>query len=422
MTLVPHTRLPAALAAGLLTVAGLATVAAAPPAVSDFVPSDAVTDCTAGGPRPCVLAFTRNGGPAGGFEYQARSFTLDGGRYVSLSVLKTGGDGFDLGAPALDDTFSATIDMGSAVPRVVTGKGRDAEVARNRATHVVTVTARPVVVSGQCKQSVYPWVCPEASVPTSTDFNNVEWDAYLDFQVTDYGSYGDAGLRDDLYGLDYFTNVAATSVPPEVVQDPATDAYLLKIDLANRRFRDDGTTLVQGRAELRVPHAFLHSAYGVPDPSLMTGASLAVTGGGAAATSSLTQDGGAVVVVLDGVTFPDVGGAGGPFTRGTGPSSMRTVRVRRGTVTPTRPHVTAARRTTPARARVAFAGARPRGARVTGYAVRCTGPQTVRAKGPGPAVVVRGLQRGRAYRCQVRALSKAGPSAWSQARRVARRP
>lgn len=423
-------RLPALVASGVLTLTGLGVVTVAPPAVSDIIPTDPVAACTTGGPRPCIVSFTVNGAaPPSGVDYIAQTYEIGGSEEVSFNAQKD--STFDLGSASLTDTYSVTIDMGTLVPRVTSGKAQDVVVSRSRTSggYQITVTGRPVTVSGQCDQSNDPWVCPEDAVviDDAANFNNVEWDGYFDFQITDYGSWDDVAQRNAMYGMNYFTNVAATSIPPDINYDSAADAYFLQIAMANRRFREDDTTLVQGRSELRIPNAFLRLAYGVPNPELMTGSSLTVTGGGTAATTSVTQEAGddAMVVLLDGLTFPDVHVADHTY-RGhlrAGQSSMKVVRVKRGVLTPGKPGITVAKRLAPGKARVTFTQAKARGARVTGSEAVCIGRgSTVSERGSSPSIVVTGLKAGRAYDCKVRALSKAGPGRYSASKHLAARP
>lgn len=408
----------ALLAATVLTAAGLAVVGPTGPATAD--PTDPVPACTTGGPRPCVVSFTQNGlDPEPGFGYDA---VLTSAGQVNVSVSKDGGA--DLGFGALGDTFSVTLDMGSLRPSILDGHARDATVTR---THLpsgyrLTVAASPVTLSGQCDQSTSTWVCPEADVTTSTDFNNIQWDGYLDFWVDDASYISDPAIRSSLYGLDYFTNIAAGSLPPRIEDDPATGAQYLKLELANRRFLEDGTTLVRGHAELRIPNAFLKQAYGVPDPASMNGSSLTVSGPEAGALVSVTQESGddAMRVLVDRLSFPDVHAADGVYRGAQArPGSRKVLKVRRGVITPRKVTLTSAQRLGPRKARLVSTRAKARGAKVRGYQARCTsGRTTVKVTSKVRTLTVTGLEGGRSYRCQVRPLSKAGPGRWSGARRV----
>ncbi|HQR27296.1 MAG TPA: fibronectin type III domain-containing protein [Nocardioides sp.] len=391
-------------ATALLVTTAFAGVVQPGPAAADTIPSVPVTWCGTGTPTyPCVAALSVDGTPVTAadphWSFNGTSFSLGGATYASFTLLRD--DSATLGAAALDDVVVVDLATGPALlPRVVSGKARDVTVTRTSpgGVHEIVVTGTPVVVSGQCDQSVWPWVCPEY---TGTDPDlDAEWIGYFDVQVSDNGQWTDATQREAFLGMHYFTNVAATDIPPQVRQDAAGNDYLL-ITLANRHFRSDGTTEVQGHGELRIPSAFLKQVYGVPDPASMTTAGLdpSLSGSGAG-TLTVTQEpgGGAMLVTYDGVTF-----------------SRRVLQVRRGVVTPTRPTAVSAVRTAANRGRVRFSAATPRGAKVTGYRVRCVPPRgaTVQVSAPRSPVAVPGLTRGVRYTCKVRATSKSGAGPWS---------
>jgi hypothetical protein len=148
----------------------------------------------------------------------------------------------------------------------------------------------------------------------------------------------------------------------------------------------------------------LREVYGIPAPETMTPDSLASSVSGGVGTIHTYQEAGddAMHVDVSNVSF-----------------SLHRLKVRRGTITPTRPSHIVGKRTTQHRARIGFLGSTPRGARVSGYRVRCiaTGSR-VAASGRRSPVVVSGLTPGRAYTCRVQATSKAGPSRWSAAVQV----
>jgi hypothetical protein len=402
-------RLLAVLTAGL-AVAGLVVPGgfAEQVAAAEVIPGDPVPWCVdAPGSYPCIDAGTHDGTSVktGIWQLQVVTFSIPGDPSKHLTFTAEHNGSADLGAADKAKTWSITLDMGTAfVPRVATGHGSHVTVTRSHPAHYrIQVTGHPVTVTGDCNQAVWPWNCP--SPPPK------QWDGYFDGQITDYAVWDDAAQRDAMYGMDYFTNLAATSVPPEITHDPATDMYQLLIRMANSHFLMDGHTVFEGRSELRIPNAFLQTAYGVPNPALMTGSGLIGTVSGSSATAgdvTIWQEAGndAMRVLLDGVTF-----------------SARTFTVRRGTITPTRPTSVHPRRMTYHRGRVRFEASQPRGARVSAYRVRCDvahGTHFVRATASGSPVVVKGLIQGRAYLCKVRALSKAGPSRWSVTVRMPR--
>ena len=255
------------------------------------------------------------------------------------------------------------------------------------------------------------------------------WDGYLDGQISDFGQWTDVAQREATYGMDYWTNVAATDVPPQVKEDPANPGfYFLQVNLANRRFYEDGVTLVQGTGRMRIPNSFLQMAYGIPNPATMTGSSLVGTlSGSGSGTVAVYQNpsGTAMMVDFDTVGFPAATTPHAKAAQAAATSSVRALRVKRGTIVPTRPRDVHARRVAAHRGKVLFDPASPRGARITGYQARCvrlngTGPVVARAS--GSPVVVTGLARGRAYDCRVRATSKAGPGSWSSRVRLRATP
>lgn len=185
----------------------------------------------------------------------------------------------------------------------------------------------------------------------------------------------------------------------------------MRLDLADPHFELDGTTVHHGHFEAVLPNAFLRENFFIPDPSTLTPAGLTVAGGGPISTTSVRRDSASAPMEIEvtDMTF-----------------SIRKLRVRTGTVVPTRPtNVRAARVTTKA-ARIGYGLAKPRGAKVTGYQVRCVSPggSVVKARRTGndSPLRVTGLKRGVRYDCRARATSKVGPGPWSAKVVVPRRP
>ncbi len=421
--------------AGLLATALSAVGLTTPAADAVVVVPDPIPFCSdSPSARPCVVSATKDGVdlrtiPNWGVDAFSATFPDDPSTHLSVDV--TRGGGFDLGSSALDDVVVVSLHLGTSKPSVVSGNGRDTDVVRTRngdGTYDLTVTGTPVTVSGQCDQSVYPWVCPEHAANPAPDLDT-EWSALYGFDVTDYAIWEDPAQRAAFYGMDYFTNIAATSLPPEIANDADGNGYLL-IRMANRRFREDGSTLVQGHSELRIPNAFLREVYGIPDPATLGGSGLATTvsgGTAGAGTVEVSQEpgGGAMLVDLSGVRFTSAPVARAAAGRAAA-SSMRLLKVRRGVVTPTAPKATGATRTAARTGRVTWAPARARGAKVTGYVVRC-----VPRRGSGAVQVTTGvttrtkvgsLRSGVAYDCRVKARSKAGSGRYGAATGLAARP
>jgi hypothetical protein len=410
------------------------------PASAGTIPSTPLPWCSDDPTPPCFLVGTHEGATMKGdpnWSLSGLSFTLDGANEISFNVQYDAdgpGAGFpdyDLGFGALDDTFVIRIDTGTTVPRLVTGKGTGVATSRvddGDGTYQVQVAARPVTVSGQCDQSAWPWTCWEwATWPDASE--NGQWDSTLDGLISDSGQWTDAEQRDAMYGMDYWTNAAATDIPPQVKDDPANPgSYFLQVDLANRRFYEDGVTLVQATGRMRIPNSFLQLAYGIPNPATMTGSSLVGTLSGAGSgTISVYQNtaGTAMMVDFDAVTFPAATTPHPKTAQAATTSSVRLLKVKRGVIVPTRPANVHAKRVTAHRAKVVFDPASPRGARITGYLARCTrldGTGPISARASGSPVVVTGLSAGRTYNCRVRATSKAGAGPWSSTVRLHANP
>lgn len=397
-----HLLTSAALVASTLT-AGLISTAG-PAAASGVAWCDPVTPAP-----PCISSMTINGADVRSspdWGIVADSYSVGGSNEIAVNLVRMDEEGwhYELGSASRDDDVVIKVLTGSLVPRLVSGKAQDTSVVRvgSGSAYEVTVSGTPVVVSGQCDQSSWPWTCPEF---TGTGDDPEEWDGIFNFTVSDYGSWDDVAQRESFYGMNYFTNVAATSVPPEITEDPATGDPMLLIRMANRHYRSDGTTVVKGHGELRIPNAFLEEVYGIPDPATMTGSGLlpSLSGGGSGTVNAAQETGDtAMLVTYDNVEF-----------------SARKLRIRTGVITPARPKRLSAYRTTARRGTVGYSESTPRGAEVTGYAGRCVAVrgddvETAAVEGADTRMHFTGLRRGVAYDCKIRAKSKAGPSRWSK--------
>ncbi len=268
-------------------------------------------------------------------------------------------------------------------------------------TYQVKISANPVLIVGDCDQRTWPWTCDHTATR--------QWDGYLDGQVTDYEAWVDPAQRASFYGMDFNSNISATGLPPEIVNDPTTGAEQILVRLANPHFQDDGVTVFHGFAHQRIPNAFLREVYGIDAPASLTtgGLSPVVSGSGPATTSvALEPGGGAVLVDVSDVTF-----------------SARILRINRGVITPTRPTDIHGARLGPAGGRLRFDPATPRGSQITGYQSRCVhNAHVVTTNGKASPLVVTGLHAGVPYDCRIRAKSKAGLGAPSASVRIPAHP
>jgi len=345
-------------------------------------------------PAPCIQSASLNGTPLASTDATWSFYigVVSAGHRFQWGVSKIGHpEGF--GLASLSDVWVVQIDTGTAIPRVVFTHGNDVAVNRHDdgdGTYHITVTASPIQIVGDCDQTAWPWTCPEIA--------GHEWDGYLDGEVLDYNEWSDPVQRDSMYGMDFSSNIAATSLPPEIIGDPATGAQQILIRLADPHYLMDGSTPFVGFAHQRIPNAFLQEVYGIDAPATLTSGGLAPAVSGPATgsgTLSVTEapGGGAMLVDATGLTF-----------------SSRKLVVHRGVITPTRAQHPQAIRLGPSNGRIRFGAASPRGSRITGYRARCIAPNgsALQVASSGSPMAVPGLRGGTPYDCTLRANSKAG--------------
>jgi hypothetical protein len=379
----------APLAALCLVASGLAVALTSSPASAEVFKERWCTDK----PAPCLLSATRNGvaltaaDPDISVEMIGAQNTADF-KYTAFLVRSTSG------VLDLTDTYSLTFDLGDkVVPDYTESYTSRPDVDRiddGDGTHKLTITGKPVLLTYGCNDS-YPSVCPTTATDQTYEFS---------------GEIQQLKTNFELRGFDRSQSV--DSVNGIFLETPPGAAPYLTSDWANSHFQTDGTTVVRGQARFRIPYSLLESSFGVPDPETMVSSSIVGSVNGNPADFDFTQDpdGGGVYVDIAGVTF-----------------SNKTIKVKRGKITPTRTKLISAKRKAPQKAKLVFERSTPRGAKVTGYQARCVSGRSVEtAKAKRRAfrtgMVVLGLTPGRTYSCAVRALSKAGPGKYSKAKKV----
>lgn len=351
---------------------------------------------------PCVISATYDGNDlytSSTYAPWASALTAGGASTVQWSIQPLSAS--DLSA-ALGHTFSIKIST-SVVPREIDAFGDSMTYTRgglSSGRYTVTITGQPVEVSDQ-NGCTYP-----PGGPTCSSVAPGPPSAYLQGEINDSNAtiYHDPslppGLVGSFYGMDMYTNIAETGLPPSLTQVNGQNE--LQIDLADHHFENDGTTVVRGNFYLRIPETFLSTYWGINDPSTLATDGLAATIGAGGGTLDVVVEPGntGVQVTISGMTF-----------------SRRKLRITLGHVTPHAPtHIKVTR---PSRysANVAFSKAKPRGQKVTGYQLKCApngGGSTVIVKGKRSPLSVTGLGDPEGYRCKLRARSKAGYGAWSR--------
>jgi hypothetical protein len=413
------------LAVGLVTASVVLPEAARAVTDSDWCAPEGVLS------TKCIESVTYDDGTGGGpvsltpatvgdnakWDISAFFTTLDGAKTVSVTIRNDNeSDPLNLGGPeTLDDVWRIHLRLGTWTPRIVFLHGDDLTAKRinnGDGTFDLDITGSPAHLTtfvtstgdGGCDQSVWPWDCPETA-----DGERYYWGA----DISDNGQWTDPDQREAFYGFDYATNIEATDIPPQVVNDSTTGLPQLLVNLANPHFYTDGTTVFDGHVHMRIPNKFLRVVYGIDDPASMTSSGLSADYTGAdtsAGTTTISQDPGddAMLVDATGLRF-----------------SAKRLHVRVGNITPTRPRDVRAKRVAVHRGKIAFDRSHSRGSKVIGYTAKCvarTGSDVETARGSDSPVVVRGLTAGVAYDCKIRARSKAGPSRWSGVDRMPGRP
>jgi hypothetical protein len=362
--------------------------------------------CSSGASAPCIESVTRDGVPVGptspDWDVWLSHHTGGGSSDISFTIAPVDGPGglIDMGATERSRRWSVRVNTGSTVPRVTSTFGRDVVVTRatHGGGHRVTITGNPVRITDndECAVGTWPWVCPHRATDESL--------GYFSGWVTDYGTWDDADQREAMHGLDYSSNIAVGSLPPEITVDPATGANRLLLRLANQHEFPDGS-LFRGNVHVRIPNSLLSGIYGVDDPAALTTSGVEATVG--SGSVAVTQEAGdtAMLVDAEGITF-----------------SARTLRIERGDVRPTRPKKATGKRLSWHRARIGYKKARSRGSKVTGYVVRCKpiGKRggVIKVHDRAPRTRIDRLAINTGYKCKVRAKSKAGVGAWSRTVRV----
>jgi hypothetical protein len=347
---------------------------------------------------PCLDSVTRNGATIGqsdaDFEVQSTGrFPVSGFPYFAFLVAEKAG------TLLTTDTWVFYFDTGTLDPNNTSAFAGVPDVDRipdGDGTYHVRYTAKPIVYTYGCDTASPSWPWPCTSVPASEAVK-------LSVEVQDRS--------------DEFAQFQSSQSPQGVngiFLETATDgSRYLSSEMVNSHFRADGSTVFQGEVRFRMPYAMLRDSFGVPDPSTMVATSLSGTVNGGTTIGDFTvwhdPDGGGMFVDITGLTF-----------------SKKVIRVKRGVIVPTRPTYLHATRIDAHTGRVGFTLSKPRGAKVTGYKIRCvsggghvvTNTKTV----PTSPIRIGGLRRGVGYDCRVRATSKAGPGIWSLVVRMPARP
>ena len=386
------------LAAALVTLAGLAVPAGASARAVAGRPGIDSSEWCDHHAAPCVVSASRNGTaitetdptyavsaagslqPDGEFLTQwAIADALIPGTYATLAP-------GDVGI-----AFSITVDVGPHPPRVSDEYAGGVSVTNtfNRRVGIwdVTVSGTAVEQGVNADCDAVAWTCPTNETKTIVAFQG---------EIGDWQQWSDKAQWNDFNGLDQWTNVELTEIPPQITGNPLS----ISEELANSH--ELNGQVFQGFWYGVLPNAVLVDM-GINDPSTLTPTGISASVG--TGTVTVTPGPTSTEIAITGITF-----------------SPRTVHIKRGSITPTAPTRLGTRRASATVAYLSFRAARPRGSYVRSYQGRCRAPHRTTRYGTGRRSPVRvtKLHRGVSYVCQVRARAAVGYGPWSRGRKLAR--
>jgi hypothetical protein len=388
------------IAATFVTLAGFAVPligasasAQATPARPDIFPSEW---CGNQAP-PCVVSASRNGvaitqsdptyavSAAGSLQPDGEFLTQWG-----IADAKIPGTFATLAPGDANMPFSITVDVGKHRPRVVDeyAGGVTATDAFNGrvGTWDVTISGTAVEQGVNADCNAVAWTCPQNETNTIVAFQG---------EIGDWQQWSDSAQWNDFDGLDQWTNVELTEIPPQISGNPLT----ISEELGNSH--ELNGQLFEGFWYGVLPNAVLVDM-GINDPSTLTSAGVSASVG--TGTVTVTPGPTSTEIAITGITF-----------------SPRMVRIKRGTITPNAPAGLSTRRASATVAYLTFRAARPRGSYVRSYQGRCAAVHhtTRYVTGSRSPLKVTSLSRGVSYVCQVRAKASVGYGPWSPGRKLA---
>ena len=286
--------------------------------------------------------------------------------------------------------FSITIDVGKHRPRVVdeyAGGVTATDTFNGRVgTWDVTIAGTGVLQGVNADCNAVAFTCPFDETNTIVAFQG---------EIGDWQQWPDSAQWNDFNGLDQWTNVEETEIPPQISGNPLT----ISEELGNSH--ELNGIVFEGFWYGVLPNAMLVDM-GINDPSTLTSAGVSASVG--TGTVTVTPGPTSTEIAITGITF-----------------SPRMVRIRRGTITPFAPTRLTTRRASATVAYLSFRAARARGSYVRSYQGRCMAVHhtTRYATGPHSSLKVSSLTRGVSYSCQVRAKASVGYGPWSSSRKLA---
>jgi hypothetical protein len=386
------------LAATLMTLVGLTVPLAGAPAQAtptrpDIYPSEW---CGNQAP-PCVVSASRNGFPITEsdptYAVSVAGSLQSDGEFLSqwgIADALIPGDYETLAPGDVGIPFSITVDVGAHPPRVVDEYAGGVSVSDSYDTSAgtwdVTVSGTAVEQGVNADCNAITFTCPQNETNTIVAFQG---------EIGDWQQWPDSAQWNDFDGLDQWTNIEETEIPPQITGNPLS----ISEQLGNSH--ELNGQLFEGFWNAVLPNAVLVDM-GINDPSTLTSTGISASVG--TGTVTVTPGPTSTEIAITGITF-----------------SPRMVRIKRGTITPNSPAGLRTRRVSAKVAFLTFRAARPRGSYVRSYQARCLAPRhtTRYSTGSRSPLKVTSLSRGVSYVCQVRAKSAVGYGPWSRGRKLA---
>jgi hypothetical protein len=375
---------------------GLVGAAASVPAAAAVHPSDFSADWCTAKAAPCVVSLSRDGSSISSSSPTwdasvSDDIVSEGDSEIIWSVdnatagvMDDGSTYASMGAGEASHLWTITVKVDTD-PRSVAAymdQMTTSVTDNGDGTWNVTTTGYPVTtgVNAEC-QPVTPESCPYQANADVTIFQ-----AQSDnFQYT----FIPSGEWNDYNGLRQWTNVEESDLPPQISGDPLQ----ITEQLTNSHKLSTGAVF-DGFFHTVLPNAFLVDM-GIDDPSTIdpSGVSTSIGSGSIA----VTPGSGSTEVDITGITF-----------------THRVLKIKRGTITPTRPRISKATRTA-RRVHLHFTKSHPRGSHIVRYQGRCRAAhqRTRLATAKHSPLLMTHLAAGVRYTCQVRAKAKVGYGRWS---------
>jgi hypothetical protein len=302
--------------------------------------------------------------------------------------------------------FSITVDVGSHTPRVVDEYADNVTVSKvfdgGTSSWDVTISGDAVEQGVNADCDAINFTCP---------FNETNTIVAFQGEIGDWQQWSPSSQWNDFTGLDQWTNVEETEIPPQITGDP----FSITEQLGNSQELNGAP--FDGFWHAVLPNAFLVDM-GINDPATLTSAGISASVG----TGSVTVTPGPTSTEIDitGITFTAAASAGARMAAHPR-IKPRKLHIKRGNITPTAPTKLTTRRVSATVASLGFAKARARGSFVRSYQGRCIAAHHATRYGTSRRSPLRvtGLTRGVSYMCQVRAKSAAGYGHWVHPRKLA---